>query len=82
MITQHVRKYGAKARYQGEEAGEGQVDRSHEVSMAKNSVGRLLEAECTEHTAPADPPALDEQVERDYSSDIGLKLLSSGGFNP
>lgn len=25
MIAQHVRKYGAKARYQGEEAGEGRL---------------------------------------------------------
>lgn len=32
--------------------------------------------------APADPPALDVQVARDYSPDIGLKLLSGGEFNP
>lgn len=31
---------------------------------------------------PAAPPALDAQVARDYSPDIGLKLLSGAEFNP
>lgn len=57
MIAQHVRKYGGKASYQGEEAGKGQADRSHEVSTVKNSVGSPQSTR-----APAGPPALHAQV--------------------
>lgn len=44
MIAQRVRKYGAKARYQGEEAGKGQSDTSSEVSAAKIVREGFLEA--------------------------------------
>lgn len=45
MIAQRTRKYGAKATYQGEEAGKGQADRSNEVSAAKIAWEGFLEAE-------------------------------------
>lgn len=44
MFAQCARKYGAKARYQGEEAGKGQADRSNEVSAAKIVPGAFQEA--------------------------------------
>lgn len=46
-------------------------------------MGRLPEAASPQSTrAPADPPASDAQVARDYSPDVGLKLLSGDEFNP
>lgn len=64
MFAQCARKYGAKARYQGEEAGKGQADRSNEVSAAK--IVRGGGSELVELTCPAAPPATDAQVARAY----------------
>lgn len=65
MIAQCARKYGAKARYQGEEAGKGQADTSNEVSAAKIVREGFPEAASRRSThAPTAPPALDAQVAR------------------
>lgn len=65
MIAQHARKYGAKARYQGEEAGKGQADMNNEVSTAKIVQEGFLEAVSRQSTrVPTAPPALDAQVVR------------------
>lgn len=67
MIAQRVRKYGAKGRYQGEEAGKGQGDTSNEVSAAKIVREGFLQAASRRRTrAPAAPPALDAQVAGAY----------------
>jgi len=65
VIAQRVRKYGAKARYQGEEAGKGQADTSNEVSAAKIVQEGFLEAASRQSTcALAASPALAAQVAR------------------
>lgn len=72
MIAQRVRKHGAKARYQGEEAGKGQADTSNEVSAAKIVREGFLEATSRQRTrAPPAPPALDAQVARAYEPVLG-----------
>jgi len=57
VMAQHMRKYGAKGSYQGEEAGEGQPAPSSEVSAAKIAQGSFLQAAIHEHTWPCAPPA-------------------------
>lgn len=65
MIAQCMRKYRAKGRYQGKEAGKGQADMSNEVSAAKIVQEDFLEAAHRQSTrVPAAPPALEAQVER------------------
>lgn len=83
MIAQRVRKYGAKVRYQGEEAGKGQADPSNEVSAAKIVWGSFLEAARWRSTrGPAAPPASQAQVARDYQPEIGLSSFISSDFSP
>lgn len=80
MIAQRVRKHGAKARYQREEAGEGRLIGAMRSAQPKAAWEGFQSPQSTR--APADPPAPAAQVARDYSPDIGLKLLSGGEFNP